>query len=161
VGRGALSRLSLDLLRADCGEPRLSAPERQRFGSNHHPRAVSADAPAKIRLHEPLTNCGCWSRHDLGEQNIVRGEEVETIHPLELPECDLLKIDTEGCELEILLAYPHLPSVIVLEYHRESDRHAIETLLIARGYWLRELQGHCLHRGVMKFWKIQPPPKGT
>jgi tetratricopeptide (TPR) repeat protein len=44
-------------------------------------------------------------------------EEFEMVHTIDagtLPRCDVLKIDTEGSEVDILLGYPHLKSVKVL-----------------------------------------------
>lgn len=118
-------------------------------------KAVSADAPEPVKLYRGVANCGCWSRYNLGEQDMARFDFAETIHPLELPVCEMLKIDTEGCELEILTHYRHAPVVIVLEYHRASDRVAIDKLLTERGYWLHELQSHHHGQGVMK-WRRLP-----
>jgi FkbM family methyltransferase len=39
---------------------------------------------------------------------------VDTIGADGLPPCDVLKVDTEGCEVEILQGYPYLESVSVL-----------------------------------------------
>jgi FkbM family methyltransferase len=50
--------------------------------------------------------------------------EVATVHPRDLPKCDVLKIDAEGVEPEILLHYPHLRSVkmCAYEYHRADHK---------------------------------------
>jgi len=51
--------------------------------------------------------------------NEMDGMTVLRVLPSDLPPCDVLKIDTEGTELEILSDYPHLHSVQILlyEYH--------------------------------------------
>lgn len=55
---------------------------------------------------------------------------VECIAAKQLPSCELVKIDTEGCELEILT---HLPlgntRAIFLEHHSRADAEAIKALL--------------------------------
>jgi len=55
---------------------------------------------------------------------------VECIAAKELPSCDLVKIDTEGCEVEILT---HLPlrdtRAIFLEHHNRADAEAIKEML--------------------------------
>jgi len=58
---------------------------------------------------------------------------------------DILKIDTEGCEVPILRAlHPYLPEVKVLyvEYHSERDRRMIDEMLAAT---------HVLWRGHVTF----------
>lgn len=55
--------------------------------------------------------------------------EVECVHPQNLPYCDILKMDTEGAELEILKHYPHKPVAILLEAHSKEDRIEIENHL--------------------------------
>lgn len=50
----------------------------------------------------------------------------------EIPQPDIVKIDTEGCEVPILYSARNIVSrakVIYVEYHSESDRKAIDCLL--------------------------------
>jgi FkbM family methyltransferase len=66
-------------------------------------------------------------------------EEVETMKAEELPDCGVLKVDTEGCELDILTNYlktPYRPTLILFEYHRDSDRTKIDSLLYSKDYKL-------------------------
>lgn len=55
--------------------------------------------------------------------------EVEGIHPKDLPECNILKVDTEGYEPQIVSHYPHKPELILLEAHSEKHRKGIEMML--------------------------------
>lgn len=58
---------------------------------------------------------------------------VECLAASQLPSCDLVKIDTEGCEVEILR---HLPlqktQAIFLEHHSRSDAETLKSMLQAR-----------------------------
>lgn len=55
---------------------------------------------------------------------------VECIAAKELPSCELVKIDTEGCEVEILKSL-HLSKTraIFLEHHSRSDAEKIKAML--------------------------------
>jgi len=55
---------------------------------------------------------------------------VECIAAKELPSCDLVKIDTEGCEVEILKNL-HLEKTraIFLEHHSRADAETIKVML--------------------------------
>ena len=66
-------------------------------------------------------------------------EEVETMSAEELPECSILKVDTEGCEVDIITKYlktHHKPILIQFEYHREKDRVNLDHLLYTYNYKL-------------------------
>jgi FkbM family methyltransferase len=100
-------------------------------------------------------NCGECSFYNLGEQQLDKLVDVFTCHPKQLPACDILKLDTEGCELDILKALKQYPPVIVFEYHRDSDRVDIDALLTKRGYRILQLRSPCLHRGTVKYVFIE------
>ena len=119
--------------------------------------AVTSQAPKNLQMYDSDVNCGCCSAFDVGQQNLKKSVLVDTVHPSALPDCDILKIDTEGNELDILYHYQYKPAVVMVEYHRELDRSLIDSLLVGRGYTLRELRvGGCgkLARGVAKYWRI-------
>ena len=83
-------------------------------------------------------------------------EEVPTTEPITLPSCNILKVDTEGCELEILGPYMArdentYPQLVVFEYHREVDRIALDALFVAKGYLLTGSHADQPHRGVAKY----------
>ena len=65
-------------------------------------------------------------------ENLEQGSifEVKILHPQQLPSCDVLKIDTEGCELEILqnINLKNV-SLILLEYESDEAKDSIKRLL--------------------------------
>ena len=72
------------------------------------------------------------------------------IESLGAPAYSILKIDTEGCELEILESLGDLlqsVNVIYLEYHSEADRLAIDQLL-APPFVLHTARANGPHRGT-------------
>lgn len=82
-----------------------------------------------------VTNLCCASFRDIGSQ-AEDGVDVETRDAAEVPACEVLKVDTEGCELEILSRYlkTHAaPVVVLLEAHSRMDRVLLEALLDGAG----------------------------
>ena len=83
---------------------------------------------------------------DLGQSSLFKGcsvltgetIEVPTIHPKDLPPCDLLKIDIEGGEGDVLTHYPHLSktAVVMLEWHTQALLFECEALCRAAGLTL-------------------------
>lgn len=58
-----------------------------------------------------------------------------------LPPCDILKVDTEGSEVDILQNYPHLAKcqAVVLEWHSKKDREQLCRIMADVGFvWLGE-----------------------
>lgn len=94
--------------------------------------------PGRALIYPGIPNTSTSSMHDDGQQDSV-SIEVPAISPRDLPPADFVKVDTEGCELEIILTYvaSHAPLGIALEYHSDADREQIEPFLSARGYDLR------------------------
>lgn len=101
------------------------------------------------KLYDGAYNCGECSFHQLGNQ-----KETFTIVPVipvsDLPACDILKIDTEGCEVEILsemavLGKLDTVKIILLEFHSELDRRKIDKILsnyvLCGGYCARPDMG--------------------
>jgi len=85
--------------------------------------------PDLMQLHLGLNNCGEASFYDIGEQSTV-SIDVETKPPSVLPKAHVLKMDTEGSEIDILERMPSLDfEVVVLEYHSESSRRRADELL--------------------------------
>lgn len=75
----------------------------------------------KLQWEQKVGNVEAWVKN--------AGKVVDD---LELEHIDVIKIDTEGCEVEILTSLgKRLQSVdyIMCEYHSESDRRAIDGLL--------------------------------
>ena len=64
-------------------------------------------------------------------EQIELRDALTTLKGLGIESIDVLKVDTEGCELPILkrLLGTWSPRVIYLEYHSDEDRRAIDALL--------------------------------
>jgi hypothetical protein len=68
---------------------------------------------------------------------VVVKDAATALHQIGLSYIDILKIDTEGCEVEILESLqPYLPyvGIVMVEYHSEKHRrsidHGLETHLL-------------------------------
>lgn len=98
-------------------------------GVEVHPVAVRA-LGGMAAMRAGKNNLGEASFHELGEQ---AGDQfaVQCVEASTLPRVDIIKIDTEGCEMEILanLTYTNVARAILVEFHRESDRKSIDRLL--------------------------------
>lgn len=84
-------------------------------------------------------------------------ELPQVMHPAKLPACDIMKLDTEGCEREIIseyLAAKHTPTYITFEYHRDADRMFLDELLNEK-YILVGSKADKAHRGVVKYLRRQ------
>ena len=66
-----------------------------------------------------------------GGETAVRG-----VHPRTLPPCDILKVDTEGCDVEVLSNYQHFGAVkaILYEWHFPAHRHALADICRRAGF---------------------------
>jgi FkbM family methyltransferase len=64
---------------------------------------------------------------------------LPTVHPRDLPPCDVLKLDCEGAELEIVETYPHLGAcrVVLVEIHRHAFIEPIHTKLTGLDFVMR------------------------
>jgi hypothetical protein len=94
-------------------------------------------------------NCGEASFFDLGEQQQT-AVEVTTVAPVVMPRAQILKLDTEGCEVEILSGLSLIDyDVVMLEYHSEANRRRADGILhdcaLVGGY------ARSQHRGILKY----------
>jgi FkbM family methyltransferase len=107
----------------------------------------------KMLLKNGANNCGECSIYDLGEQKNY-GENCEFIPALALIPCDILKLDTEGCEYDILFTLHSVGKLdmaaIVLEWHRAEDRESIMRLL-SDSYSITTDRKHSENRGELCF----------
>lgn len=109
----------------------------------------------KVKLFCGVQNQGQASLHPELGQTSDTYELPPIVKPEALPEANILKVDTEGCELDIIETYltKHKPKLIMYEYHREEDRRALDTLMCDSGYALVGGQIFCHLRGVQKWFK--------
>lgn len=77
------------------------------------------------------------SLYQLGEQRMT-GVVVDTIQVSTLPPATILRVDTEGCEVEILEEYPHIQQIdaIMVEWKRPDDRKRILQQMPGKGFKL-------------------------
>jgi len=64
-------------------------------------------------------------------------EEVESVSATSLPSCQILKVDTEGCEKDIISNYldtHSLPLLVTFEYHSDEDRKFLDEYMYSKGY---------------------------
>jgi FkbM family methyltransferase len=91
------------------------------------------EMPLHISKEDPVTNSVAASALNTTDTVMVRLQDAgATLHQHRAELIDILKTDTEGCELAILhslRAFLPRTRVIYLEYHDESDRIAIDQLL--------------------------------
>lgn len=87
--------------------------------------------------------------------------DVEIVDAASLPAADVLKIDTEGAELDILRRYltthAGAPSLVMLEFHRRGDRQAIEALCGEHGLELVQATVRAPHSGLMWLARTAAP----
>lgn len=116
-----------------------------------HQLAV-CDAPrgrGAILLSEG-TNAGEHSIHFKNAPGVM----VHPIHPSAIGRAEFVKIDTEGCEVEILKSLDLTETrAIALEYHSAADRESIRELLSPRFQELAHTP-YEVGRGVLKFRRV-------
>lgn len=78
-------------------------------------------------------NCGENSFHAMTNNPNPTGLHAEVRDPSELPDCDIMKLDIEGCEVEVLTPYiksGKRPKLILFEYHSHSILKRLMELLL-------------------------------
>ena len=95
--------------------------------------AVSDSSKETLDLFTSEVNTGMHSVYKSLTNTVAAAcVSVPNFHANRLPNCDIMKIDTEGCEVEILKAYlkSHVfPSIICLEFHSRFHYYEIEQML--------------------------------
>jgi len=84
-----------------------------------------------------------------GEEQQEHGEEVSVISASTLLNADIVKIDTEGAEVEILSNLKIKPDVFLIEYHSSENRRAIDKIL--KNYILLESSMRSYNYGIQKY----------
>lgn len=77
-----------------------------------------------------------YGAHNIGEcsfqqgaEQVEEGEDVSVVAANLLPKADIVKIDTEGAEIEILENMVIKPDVYLIEYHSAYNRRKIDNIL--------------------------------
>ena len=163
VGLFALYMTLTQSVRAlHCFEPAPATVELLRrnvsgVGTIHiHPFGLSdREGTASLMLHP--SNTGANSLVMMRSENpeavdVAVRDAASALTRLGLDYIDVLKIDTEGCEVPILQSLlPRLGyiGIILLEYHSEEDRRSIDQLLA--GFKLFGAQAAMMDVGTLKF----------
>jgi len=99
----------------------------------------------KLMLHGSSFGSVCGSvceveNHDPDTETIEIRDAASSLAKLGIGKIDILKIDTEGCEVPILRSLEELlpkTGAILLEYHKEDDRRTIDNMLAPTHYLCR------------------------
>ena len=102
------------------------------------------------QMYYGLYNCGGASLYS-GEEQVKEGETVKVMSAKHLPECDIMKIDTEGAEIEILENLVNFPLIFLIEFHSAYNRRRIDELLL--DYTLIECTMRGYNYGILKYIK--------
>lgn len=100
------------------------------------------------QMYYGLHNCGEASLYS-GEEQAKEGEIVKVMSAKHLPKCDIMKIDTEGAEIEILENLVHFPNIFLIEFHSAWNRRRIDELLL--DYTLLECTMRGYNYGILKY----------
>lgn len=97
-------------------------------------------------------------KHNCGEASLYQGEEqsdktvhVHTFNAEDLPNADIVKIDTEGAEVMILKRIKFKPLIYVIEYHSEQNRMCIHNYL-KDNYNLVKANSYRPNYGVLSYF---------
>lgn len=103
-------------------------------------------------LHNGKNNAGEASFHASCGGAADTGQHVEVVSPLSLPLAHILKVDTEGCEIEILeplMKDGRRYEAVMAEYHSHLHRRKIDALLA--DYYLIGAHVYSVGRGVVRY----------
>ena len=102
----------------------------------------------KILIGDKGVTCGFYQ---LGRQTNV-AEKVMCVDAGEIAGAELVKIDTEGCEVEIVSRLDLSKTrALVVEYHRPEDVALLNTLMVTAGFRLLEEKPGTATHGILKF----------
>ena len=88
--------------------------------------------PGMRAFKKGKNNCGESSFHYIEDNPLPIGMHLEVKDPLILPEANILKMDIEGCEMEVLeplIKDGRKFDLITLEYHNHDLRREVDKLL--------------------------------
>jgi len=106
--------------------------------ANAHPRLRVHRFPAAVTEQERAYfglpwDWGSAKTHQL---SVTEGRAVPTVHPRDLPRCDVLKCDSEGTEIEVMNHFRHWDDLkaLLVEFHSRDHRVAQRKIATARGF---------------------------
>ena len=100
----------------------------ERFGGRVVCSNVAIGEPGHRQMFYGRHNCGEASLYQ-GREQVGDGETVKVVHPNDLPAADIVKIDTEGAELEIIYRMEQNPKIFLIEYHSAKNRRDLDYAL--------------------------------
>jgi len=99
-----------------------------------------------------------YGKNNIGEASLIQGEEqreegetIDIFPGSKLPKADIIKIDTEGYEVEILGSINFEPDIYLIEYHSADNRRFIDSYLSK--YILVSLDMRNHNYGIAKYAK--------
>ena len=99
-----------------------------------------------------------YGKNNIGEASLFKGEEqredgetIDVFPGSKLPDANIVKIDTEGYEVEILSAINFWPDIFLIEYHSAENRRFIDSHLL--DYTMMSLSMRDHNYGVAKYVK--------
>lgn len=107
-------------------------------------------AAGNFEMFYGKNNIGECSLYSGEEQQESVGEVVTVISSADLPFSHILKIDTEGSEVDIISHLVNFPLVFLIEYHSESNRLSIDSLL-RENYILFSCNSERMNYGILKY----------
>jgi FkbM family methyltransferase len=107
--------------------------------------------PGERTFYPGRRNCGEGGFY-ADTSDIHTPVKVTVRDPLSLPHAHILKMDIEGCEIEVLkplIEAGRVYDAVMFEYHNIEDRRVLDRLL--EDYVLTGCQIYTPHRGVMRY----------
>lgn len=99
-----------------------------------------------------------YGKNNIGEASLIQGEEqrkegetIDVFPGSKLPKANIVKIDTEGYEVEILNSITFQPDIYLIEYHSAENRRFIDSHL--SDYILLSLSMRNHNYGIAKYAK--------
>lgn len=139
----------------ECYEPVLSNFELLKANTSYNKNITPHNAAVAKESEKRQIYYG---KNNIGEASLFKGEEqqsvgelVETVAADSIGHADLVKIDTEGAEIEILSNIKIKPDIYLIEYHSAKNRRKIDTLL--KDYTLIETTMRNYNYGILKYVK--------
>lgn len=114
-------------------------------------RSIEGNTPLYLASLSVRNSCHRMET-DCGGKEINPLIEVHCVAASDLDSAEFVKIDTEGCELEIIEGLNlSATKALVCEYHRAEDREPIQKILEAAGLILVEHRSASETHGLLKY----------